>query len=169
MAQQDTELNLDIDSPKSGKGKLIIFIVAGVVLLAAIAGAVVFFLMGDSEAKKAEEAANAEPVRLEAMYVPIENPITVNILGSKRERMLQVDVQIVVRSPGAKDSVTRHLPLLTNGLLQVFSAANPDTLRKPEGRDELRQKSLEKVQQLMTEQEGAETVEAILFTGFVMQ
>jgi len=59
--------------------------------------------------------------------------------------------------------------LIEGTLLQVFSSSNADDLVTEAGKIALREQSLRDVQARMQEIAGADVVEEVLFTGFVMQ
>ena len=54
-------------------------------------------------------------------------------------------------------------------LLNIFSQANADDLATSVGKEVLKEQSLSAVQLVMKDLKGNETVEKVLFTGFVMQ
>lgn len=154
-----------------GKKKLIIIVALVVLLLGGGAGAW-FFLMGDDspEAEVAETAAVTKPVKLEpAYYVILPQPFIFNVTGDKRDRLVQVKVQLMVRGDSNESSASQHIPLIESTLLQTFGAATVEQLRTPNGRDDLRQQALSSVQNAMMKVSGQQVVERVLFTGFVMQ
>lgn len=155
-----------------GKKKLIIIIALVVLLLGGGAGAW-FFFMGDDaapEAEVAEAAPLAQPAKLEpAYYVILPQPFIFNVTGDKRDRLVQVKVQLMVRGDSNESTANQHIPLIESTLLQTFGAATVEQLRTPNGRADLRQQALSSVQNAMVKVSGNQVVERVLFTGFVMQ
>ncbi|MGR5146716.1 flagellar basal body-associated protein FliL [Photobacterium alginatilyticum] len=154
-----------------GKKKLIIIIALVVLLLGGGAGAW-FFFMGDDapEAEVAEAAPQAQPAKLEpAYYVILPQPFIFNVTGDKRDRLVQVKVQLMVRGDSNESTASQHIPLIESTLLQTFGAATVEQLRTPNGRADLRQQALSSVQNAMVKVSGNQVVERVLFTGFVMQ
>ncbi|UXI00577.1 flagellar basal body-associated protein FliL [Photobacterium sp. TY1-4] len=155
-----------------GKKKLIIIIALVVLLLGGGAGAW-FFLMGDEE-PEAETAAALPQVQQPAQvgpayYVILPQPFIFNVTGDKRDRLVQVKVQLMVRGDDNESQANQHIPLIESTLLQTFGAATVEQLRTPTGRADLRQQALASVQDAMVKVSGQKVVERVLFTGFVMQ
>lgn len=158
------------------KSKLMLIIIIVVVLLAGGGGAAYFFLfMGDDEV--AEESADAQSSEAEsslpaegiAIYVAMPRPFQFNAPGITRERIVQIEVQLMVRGDENEALANRHIPMIEGNLLQVFSSANADDLVTDVGKIDLRNKATAQVRQIMNELEKKPVVEQVLFTGFVIQ
>lgn len=161
------------------KSKLIIIIVAVVVLLAGGGGAY-FFLMGDDAST---EMAEGEGAGMEggmvdasalvktgtALYVSMPRPFTFNVPGANRDRLVQIKVQLMMRGTDSEEQAKMHIPLIEGTLLKTFSTANADDLVTEAGKIAIRGSALKEVQKIMVEVSGNQTVEEVLFTGFVMQ
>ncbi len=164
----------DLKIKEKGKGnkKIIIIAIAIVVLLAAGGGAF-FFLSGDEAAPEAvaEESVAAEPKTEQqtAYYVAMPRPFVFNIIGKKRERLVQIKVQLMLRGEENEKLAKANIPLIESTLLQVFSATTEQQLSTFEGKRALRTDALESVTTTLTTYTGSPVVEKILFTGFVMQ
>ncbi|WP_117233440.1 flagellar basal body-associated protein FliL [Vibrio maerlii] len=158
---------------KKGKGKLIIIIVALVVLLAG-GGAAAFFLLGSSDdsvaAKESNETATQQVVKeVPASYVNIPQPFLFNVTGDKRDRLIQIKAQLMVRGSKNEGLARYHSPLIESTLLGTFASATVEQLRTPTGRIELRQKATSDIQATLTEVVGQPVIERVLFTDFVIQ
>ncbi|WP_286265424.1 flagellar basal body-associated protein FliL [Thalassotalea atypica] len=177
------EKELELDNGGGNKKKLII-IIAVVVLLLAGGGGYFFFMSGSDEPSAADidaaldsgEASTAdvaaEPTGASAgnaLYVPMPRPFRFNVPGTARDRFVEIRVQLLVRGSDNEEESKKHVPLIENTLLSVFSQANADDLATSAGKTSLKQKALAAVQKEMTEINGKKTVEQVLFTGFVMQ
>jgi flagellar FliL protein len=169
MADED----LEIEEGGKKKGKMMIIIIAVVVLLAG-GGAGAFFFMGgeepdDGEAAS-EEVMEEEPVNTGlAMYVAMPRPFQFNAPGVARERLVQIEVQLMVRGIENEERAKRHIPMIEGTILSVFSAANADELVTDVGKVDLKEKATAQVRQVMNELEKDPVVEQVLFTGFVIQ
>lgn len=171
----DEELKIEEGGKK--KGKLILIIIIVVVLLAGGAGAYFFLFMGDEvtvvegdEATMQNDAV--ESVALaegQALYVAMPRPFTFNAPGVTRERIVQIEVQLMVRGIANEELAKRHIPMIEGTLLQVFSASNADDLVTDVGKVELKDRATSQVRQVMKELEKSTVVEQVLFTGFVIQ
>ena len=68
-----------------------------------------------------------------------------------------------------EEQVKMHIPSIEGTLLKIFSTGNADSLATAAGKTAIRDSALKEVQKTMIRISGNQTVEAILFTGFVMQ
>ncbi len=157
------------DAPK-GKSKLLIIIIAVVVLLLGIGGALYFFLGSDdsaseSQSQTATAVVAAEPV----MYVNIPQPFLFNVTGDKKDRLVQIKAQLMVRGSKNEDLARYHSPLVESTLLATFASATVDQLRSPTGRVELRDKATEDIKASLAQAVGQPVIEKVLFTDFVIQ
>jgi flagellar FliL protein len=170
----DEELEIEEGSKK--KSKLMLIIIVVVVLLGGGAGAYFLLFTGDSPSMAEGEDATSE-VMLEnvesaagrALYVAMPRPFTFNAPGVARERIVQIEVQLMVRGVESEELAKRHIPMIEGTLLQVFSASNADDLVTDVGKVELKERATAEVRQVMTELESSPVVEQVLFTGFVIQ
>lgn len=160
------------------KSKLIIIIVAVVVLIAG-GGAAYYFLMGDDgpmpEAEgealvQGEEGADSTLVKTgTSLYVAMPRPFVFNVPGSTRDRLVEIKVQLMMRGSDNEEQAKMHIPLIEGTLLKTFSTANADDLVTEAGKIAIRDSALKEVQKTMIGVSGNQTVEEVLFTGFVMQ
>ncbi|NVJ49512.1 MAG: flagellar basal body-associated FliL family protein [Gammaproteobacteria bacterium] len=169
MADDNQELELDVEE-KGGKGKLLIIIAAAVLVIGG--GLAAWFLMsGDDEevSTETETEQPAEDIKSPAIYVGVPEAIISPLSGSSRNRMVQIKMSFMVRSPESEDLVKKHMPRLKNDLLVLVSGADADEAITPEGRKKLQQACLETARATMKSLEGAEHIEQVLFVSFVMQ
>lgn len=160
------------------KNKLIIIIVAVVVLIAG-GGAAYFFLMGDDTSMQmeggepmvqGEEGVASALVKTgTALYVAMPRPFVFNVPGSTRDRLVEIKVQLMMRGSDNEEQAKMHIPLIEGTLLKTFSTANADDLVTEAGKIAIRDSALKEVQKVMVGVSGNQTVEEVLFTGFVMQ
>ncbi len=162
--------------PLSAKAKLIIWIVAGLIV---IGGSVVgtlfllgFFDGGDEEVTGEEEEV-AEAVvdnkPAPAMYFPIKPAFIVNFPSRGRQRYLQVEVTVLTRDMEVFNAMQTHSPLIKNRLVMLFGGEVYEELQTDEGKELLRQKARDALQEIMQQEIGKPGVEEVLFTNFVMQ
>lgn len=160
------------------KSKLMLIIILLVVLLAGGGGAAYFFLFMSNDEVVQEfadeggsQTASSSMPRNEgiAIYVAMPRPFQFNAPGITRERIVQIEVQLMVRGQKNEERAKRHIPMIEGNLLQVFSASNADDLVTDVGKMELRNKATTQVRQVMQDLEKNPVVEQVLFTGFVIQ
>lgn len=171
------ELELDVNQG-GGKKKLIIIVAVLVLLLGAGgAGAWFFLFAGDSKKGEGQEHAGEastekqELVVKPAIYMDMAPPFIVNFGPGSKVRYLQVEMQIMARQQAALDAVTQHMPVIRNNLLVLLSSQTYDELKSREGKEKLRAMMLEEMQKVIDEESHKQAggIEAIYFTGFIMQ
>jgi len=175
------EAELEIDG--GGKKKKMMIIIIAVVVLLAGGGGYFFLMGGDSSAPTEQAGATGETADSgsdgksessgahvgTALYVPMPRPFRFNVPGAARDRFVEIRVQLLVRGGDNEENAKMNIPLIESTLLNIFSQGNADDLATSAGKEALKQQSLAAVQLVMKDLEGHETVEKVLFTGFVMQ
>ena len=181
----DDNLDLSLDQVKAKKKKLII-IIAAVVLLLAVAGGAFVMLAGDDAPPAAEAAGDGEAAAggadaavdgggdaaaaaKSAIYVAMPRPFIFNVSGSRRDRVVQIKVQLLVRGSDNELLARKHIPLIESALLTTFAQISADELATIDGKEQLRMTALSAVREAIKALENREVVAEILFTGFVMQ
>lgn len=156
-----------------GKKKLIIIIVAAVLLLGVAGAAYFIFFSGEKEAtaEQTEEPVSAESASETVMtaYVAMPRPFVFNVPDGKRDRLVQIKVQLMVRGNDNADLAKKHIPLLEGTLVRVFGAATVEQLRSPAGKAQLRAASLDALNAELSKVENKALIDGVLFTGFVLQ
>lgn len=171
----DTEDTQDTEAGgKSGKLKIILLIVLGVVLLVGgSVGATLFFLGGSNDAASEDKetaAAEAEaPVKPKALYVPMQPAFVMNYQVNNRQRYLQVGVMLLVRDEATVKAVETHMPVMRNRMVMLFSGESFEELQGDAGRAKLQEKALAALQEIMQKETGNPGIEQVLFSDFVMQ
>ena len=153
---------------KSRKG--LIIAVASVLVLGGGAGAYIAFAgKGGDEAGKAEKSG--QPVaKLPAQFVEMDPPFVVNFQPGSQARFLQVAVQLMTREPEMVHFIEHLKPIVRNDLLLLFGNKAVAEVATPEGKEALRQATLEAVRKIIAAEGGKpDALEAVYFTSFVMQ
>lgn len=104
-----------------------------------------------------------------AMYVNTSRPFVFNVSGGLRDRLVEIRVQLLVRSETDRALVQANLPLIESIILSSFSAATVEQWRDPRSRELLRDQALKEVRDSMEKLVNAPAVEQILLTSYVMQ
>lgn len=194
MAKEDLDLDVEAAAPakKSGAMKWIIIGVLGLVVLVGATVSVLYFagIIGageDTEAGAEDESAGAaehagkpgkgakaskgdkSSAKAPLIYLPMEPPFVVNFTASADVRFMQVSLQVAARDPALIEQVKEHTPAIRNGLVMLFTGQDPAVLNTREGKESLLKQCLDEVNRVLKEQTGAEGVENVYFTSFVMQ
>lgn len=153
----------DLIMPKVAwyKRKLILIII---VLLIAVGGAAAWWFSSPSDSVEAEPVVDNK-----ALYVGLSRPFIFPVLAGRRERLVQIEVQLMVRGDAGQALVQRHLPLMDSTLLTVFSRQTADNYITAEGKQAVRQEALNELNAVLVEEVGSSVIEKVLFTSIVMQ
>jgi flagellar FliL protein len=164
MAEKEVQL---AQPAGSSKKPLIIGVAVALLLVGGGAAAYLAGAFGGHGASAGE--AHATAVRPEPIYVAIDPPFTVNLQGAGPTRYLQTSVEALTRDPGVETALRRHLPVIRNSLLMLFSSKEARDLATLEGKESLRAAALESIQKVLQTETGQANVEDVFFTSFVMQ
>jgi flagellar FliL protein len=167
-----TEENVELEQPekKSSALKWIIIGVAGVVVIAGGAAGALFATGAFDQAESAEVAEAEQPeLPKQAIYIPIQPPVTVNFQGASSAKFLQIGLDMMTREPNIEDELKLHMPAIRNNLVMLFSSKNSDELATPDGKKQLQGETLAAINSVLKDEGAEDTVEAVYFTTFVMQ
>jgi flagellar FliL protein len=118
----------------------------------------------------AEHAAVADVASAESSYVAMDPPMIVNILdqagGSK---FLQVTIEVMVNNTATAEAVKKHMPAIRNNLMLLFSSQTQEDINTTEGKDSLRELAQAEIMEILKLTQSPAMVQAVYFTGFVMQ
>lgn len=117
----------------------------------------------------ASASAHGEEGSVKAsLYYAIDPPLVVNFEDGSVVRFLQITMELMAHDPKTIDSVQKNLPLIRNNLLLLMSNRNYQSMMSREGKEGLRKEALTEVNAVQKKQ-GAEAVDDLLFTTFVVQ
>lgn len=171
MAKNEDELKLD-SAPSGGSNKkTIIMIAGGAVVLVVITVVVMLLMLGGGDKKaEAEVAKTPDLSTLPVQYYSFKPDFVISFLVNGRQRFLQLSLEIAQRNPVVADTLKMHDPMIRSEINRIVASHSFDALRTHEGRvalqNDLKQQLAETVKR---ESGGAEGIEAVLFTNFVMQ
>ncbi|MFT4862785.1 MAG: flagellar FliL protein [Pseudohongiellaceae bacterium] len=170
---QEKELDLDAeqaaadaDSKAKSKKKLLIAIGVAVALAAAAGG--YFFLMGEEDSEEVAAEEVEVPIQ-EAFYLKLEPVFIINLPDKGKQRFLQTSVTVMSRSNESILMIQRHMPVIRHHLTNVLSAQTISSVQSPGGIESARIQALGLVNRLLVDDYGAQAIEQVLFTSFVMQ
>ncbi len=155
------------DVPKNKKKMLIIL---SLMMMLVIAGCLAwFFLVKDTSDEMSAQDIAALESKMEVLYLNLPQPFIFNITGDKRDRLVQLKVQVTMRGNENESIAQQHTPLIESALLSTFAAATVEQLREPRGRIKLREQATLDIQDAFTQVTDKPVIEKVLFTDFVMQ
>ena len=166
------EISLD-EQKKYRRKKFFIIVITLLVMLGTGMTAYYYYLLNQETTQqsvdRSDEYVEEDNSGLDATYVAMPRPFVFNVMDGKRDRLVQIKVQLMVRGTEYQKIAKKHIPLLEGTLVRIFGAASVYQLRSPEGRDKLREYAREALNQATKKLEGKALVDAVLFTGFVLQ
>lgn len=118
--------------------------------------------------KKKNKAAKEKPSQ-PIVYLPLDPPFVVNFENSEEARFLQVSMEVMARDSDVLEAVKKHMPAIRNNLVLLLSSQEYKTLSSFAGKEAVRTAALAEIQKILNEYTGKPGVEAVYFTGFVMQ
>jgi flagellar FliL protein len=166
----------DAEKPSGGKkqSKLLFIIIAAVVLIGG-GGAYLAFkpkpatsqAVADKQAEKAEKPGTKKAA---PQFFKFDPAFVVNFGGEGSARYLQVTVEAMSRDAAILDELKTDEPAVRNDLVVLFSSQDNATLMTTEGKDKLRQATLDIIRKdLNSEGSKGSLIEAVYFTSFVIQ
>lgn len=186
-------------APKSGKVKTIVLIAIGVLALVGVSIGATLFLAGgdtsgDEEESAAEEQADTEKKTKKgkkgkkdkktkgegkdtdkekkaslAVYLPLDPPFVVNFQNPQDARFLQVSMEVMTTDPAVIEDIKKHMPAIRDSVVMLLSSQTQQALTTHEGKEAVRGEVLSRIRKIMETSTGKPGVEALYFTGFVMQ
>jgi len=152
-----------------GKGMLLLGVGLLLVIAAGVGG--YFILVGKSAAPAEHGATGAEHGNAAAgdIYYAMDPPFIVNFEIPAPVRFLQVTVEVMAHEQSAIDAVQKHMPVIRNNLMMLFSGQDYQVIRTREGKEALRVRTLAEIQSILKQRMGKPGIEAVYFTSFVMQ
>lgn len=169
-SQEDNEENQE----NSGLSKKKLIIMAGIGLLVIGLGAGgAFFFMGSEES--AEEDMMEEMVETDevmeqmSIYHELHPAFVSNFSGKSKKKFMQVYIVALAREDSVIEDLKLHMPAVRNNVLMTLSETTSDEIETVEGKEELRQKVLTRIQETMQMKTGKDSIEDIYFTKFIAQ
>ncbi len=111
----------------------------------------------------------ATPGEAQKLYLKLEPALVVNVEEGDVVRFLQVNAQLQYGQPLAQPIIEKHMPAIRHAMIMLLSGQSVTEIKTPQGKEHLRETTLKAIQQVMTDATGEEVVDAVYFTGFVIQ
>jgi len=105
----------------------------------------------------------------QSFYYEFKPELVVNFPGNKRPRYMQVALTAVTNDEKALEAIELHSPAIRNDLLLRFTGREAGPMATREGKEGLRREALEIMQAVMKERFGAEAIQDVYVTRFVLQ
>lgn len=163
--------------------KILLIVVTVIVLVAGTIGTTLYFAgvvggghenAGPNSASSASgdtESAGSESstMKREPIYYAFDPAFIVNFNDGNNIRYLQVTLEVMTYNQHTVEDLERHMPVIRNNLIMMFSSLSYDVLSTVAGKRKLQEEALAEIRSILKEKTGKEGVEEVYFTGFVMQ
>ncbi|GGX47412.1 flagellar basal body-associated FliL family protein [Saccharospirillum salsuginis] len=118
----------------------------------------------------AEEGTNGEDAPAAGtIYVPLEPNFTINYTDNNRLRYMTLALSLVVENNEAALDINAHSDALRHEIIMLVSSKSDETFKTHEGREQLRQELLERIQAILDQEVGAPLVSEVYITDMVLQ
>jgi flagellar FliL protein len=110
------------------------------------------------------EEENTKPT---PSYFELKPSLVVNLPSGGK--YLRADIQLMTMDSERLADITLHAPALRHELILLFSSQDGETVKTPDGKEELRKQALDVIQKKMKELTRYSSVEELFFTAFFVQ
>ena len=122
-----------------------------------------------ADAEEEDDTVNPDGSKRVAAYYDFEQPFVVNFMDEGQLRYLQITVSVMFMDPKSMEELKRHMPLIRNNLVMLFSNQSRDVIITREGKEKVRVDAEAEVKKVLRERTGKPMVKSLYFTSFVMQ
>lgn len=170
MAEEE---NVEAEAQSGGGMMQKIMLIGGalvLVIVGVVAGPAVMEVVSPSE-ETAEGEVEEAPSLKPALYTSLHPPLIINFKDSfGDDHFMQVTLEVMARDQGVINSVREHAAVIRNALILLYTSALYEEVTTREGKEKMLADGLAEVQGIMAPYLGdGETVEALYFTGLVIQ
>jgi len=165
------EENQEAKKGKFSKKGIIIIAIVLIVAIALSIGVTLFLMGGDDSDPVSDEGSEGAETAIQkapAIYLDIKPPILVTFNVKGRQRYMQVYVSVSSRNQASLDTMEYHMPLIRSKIITKYSGQDFDQIRTEAGKTALKEQTFNVINDVL-EGEGAEKIEGVFFTNFVLQ
>ena len=174
MTEQNDNLDDTEDTGKGRSGLLrMALMTGGMLLVAGLSVGATLFLTGffsdepEVVADAEQPAESGLPPR--AHYLQLNPDFVVTYDVGTRQRFLKVELAVMARDQLTLDTLTRHMPLVRDNIIQTLSEQTFSDIQRREGKEELVTVLMEVMNRIVHERSDGEGVETVLYNNFVIQ
>ena len=154
-----------------GKSKLIIISVVLVVLAAGGYFATPYIMNvisppSESDSEVVDETDTSKP----ALFTSLRPPLVVNLKDEYDDaHFMQITLDVMARDQGIIDEVKNHAAVIRNSLILMYGSVDYEFVITREGKEKMLADALEEIQAIVERETGETGVEAVFFTGLIIQ
>jgi flagellar FliL protein len=122
-------------------------------------------------AAMAQETPAAAPAKAKVVYYGFDPDIVTNYVtaGQKNLGYVRVTMELMIKDEKFLPMIEHHEPMILNAIVGVFGKEQEDAVKSLTGREEIRLKILNNLNELLTKEIGAAAVQDVLFTKYLYQ
>lgn len=111
------------------------------------------------------------PTQTKIVYYGFDPDIVTNYVttGQKSLGYVRVTLELMIKDEKFLPIVEHHEPLILNAIVSVFGKESEDVIKSLTGREEVRIKILNRLNELLKKETGAAVVHDVLFTKYLYQ
>ncbi|HDZ47895.1 hypothetical protein LCGC14_0150760 [marine sediment metagenome] len=154
----------------SGGSKKLLWVMIILVLLSSAGAAAAIYMVIDQRGGDTVEGATQQMAeRQSPIFMRIE-PFTVNLADDRYgSRLLYTGVTLRVGNDLSQQILEEHMPQVRSRLLMLLSGKQASDLTSPEGKEELAQAIINRLNVPLTENQPPLDLREVLFTEFIVQ
>ena len=116
------------------------------------------------------EVVEEEPTPKPALFASLDPPLVVNFDdGFGDTHFMQMTLEVMARDQGIIEHVRNHTAVIRNNLILLFSNVTYEAVTTREGKQEMLDDALVEIQDIIKKETGETGVEAVYFTGLIIQ
>lgn len=119
----------------------------------------------------AQDAAAPAKPKAKVVYYGFDPDIVTNYVtsGQKSLGYVRVTMELMIKDEKFLPIVEHHEPMILNAIVSVFGKESEDAVKSLTGREEIRLKILNNLNELLSKETGAAVVQDVLFTKYLYQ
>lgn len=154
----------------SGGSKKLLWIMIILVLLSSAGAAAAIYMVIDQRDDTATEGEAPQEMEPEAPIFMSIAPFTVNLADdSYGSRLLYTGITLRVGNEASKTIIEEHMPQVRSRLLMLLSGKQAEELTSSEGKQQLAQAIIDRLNEPLTENQPPLDLREVLFTEFIVQ
>lgn len=172
MAEEETPAEDSAAQGGGGKMKMIVFGVAGLVLLVVgiFAGPAIRDMISPPPEAEAESETEAVVAVDPPIYQSLHPPLVVNFDGADGDtHFMQITMEVMSRDQTSINAIRDNTAVIRNALILLYSSSVYEDIRSRAGKEQMLADGLAEIQRVMLETTGEPGIEAVYFTALVIQ
>lgn len=179
MAEEENETDIDPEAEAegneegSGGGKSKLIIIAAVLVVLAVGGyfatpAIMNMISppAETDGEAVVEKKSSKP----ALFASLRPPLVVNFKDSYGEsHFMQVTLEVMARNQDIIDAVKDNAAMIRNSLILMYGSVDYDSVTEREGKEKMLADALTEIQGIIERETGETGIEAVYFTGLIIQ